>query len=1027
MVMDLKSLQKQLDERTLNPRALNKKQRAIIDELIKRGDLKGPSTGELSNMMDRAAQNIARREEFYADPIAAALAAEDNPYFLSGRPSAELAGDISGSIAPYLTMKNKIYGAAKSGNLWQKGPGVLTKAATKLSNNLPGRLKLLGGAFKLLARAADVPAKIWQSPLGRAEIYSVLGGTAGAGAGSVSYDMLNEQAGVAISSAITDAFADIPDREIDQDITLNSLRAMNTALKWNAGAAALTPLILGPLGKLGKWAFGAKSAKAKELAEYTRDKGLPLPLMTGIEDGVLSNIGRTYFKTVGVFPFVSGIGREALEGAEQAAGRQFLNSLTAYAPLMKTSALSSSIYNQASKVFKDNVALIGSKYKAFDTLAETVGNPKIISLDKTKKYATEFLERYKASFPDLDEYALAQQGAKKMEVEQLLKAEGDPLNLFMKAIRAIDQEALITPKQYKGLMQMLNRAIEGTAFNIPTGSVWALREALENDFNSFGANLTKSAFLKDETIKETYENISKTQGKEFADTFINKNIKDAEQLYNKLYDANATFSSVMGFYQKMRIPKSLQKFDADLFTQRGVNGILGRETALRDTLFETMERDVFQSNSPEAIEQFKVILGATGKQATKNGKALFDAAKARYMFNAFLDSFDSAGSPQARSIFRDVIDNSPQVKAGTEYAQDAMKRFGTDEMIESRGFSMDNVRLNNGIFDVTNIRFSPKDFADFNINKFMNKLGIGEATADLGREKMVKLLGNDGANEFYKFTNFMKAISDIPISDTSTFLQRRFTLSGGRGLAGGLIMGGGMFMANPFAPAIFLYLARKAGRILTDPTALRYMNDALLPEELIKGLKGKKIGYDSKFKIRSINPKLTLAGLTQKREAFARFMNYVIDEDKDLPRINPKSINLEEIQNELLKQPYSVPQPRYDNNNIPKENIEAMFSENFLGSSGNVERDNEMVDYVQSTIKSSIDTKATEVEREEEANATSQPIELEDVVTAVQTQAGGQGVNQMRPQGNTVTPQKLGALFPQDQLSQLIASRRNNA
>jgi hypothetical protein len=100
MVMDLKSLQKQLDERTLNPRALNKKQRAIIDELIKRGDLKGPSTGELSNMMDRAAQNIARREEFYADPIAAALAAEDNPYFLSGRPSAELAGDISGSIAP---------------------------------------------------------------------------------------------------------------------------------------------------------------------------------------------------------------------------------------------------------------------------------------------------------------------------------------------------------------------------------------------------------------------------------------------------------------------------------------------------------------------------------------------------------------------------------------------------------------------------------------------------------------------------------------------------------------------------------------------------------------------------------------------------------------------------------------------------------------------------------------------------------------------------------------------------------------
>ena len=60
----------------------------------------------------------------------------------------------------------------------------------------------------------------------------------------------------------------------------------------------------------------------------------------------------------------------------------------------------------------------------------------------------------------------------------------------------------------------------------------------------------------------------------------------------------------------------------------------------------------------------------------------------------------------------------------------------------------------------------------------------------------------------------MKAISDIAISDTSTFLQRRFTLSGGRGLLGGVVIGGGMAAVNPFAPAIFLLLARKAGRIL---------------------------------------------------------------------------------------------------------------------------------------------------------------------------------------------------------------------
>ena len=1014
----LEELQKKLDDRTLNPQDLSLKQRQIIDELIDRGDLKGPKMLELNQMRGAAADKIAKRESFYADPIGAALAAEDNPYFIKGRPTAELAGDLSGSIAPYVVMKKQIFGAAKSGNLWQKGPGKFLQAATKVADRLPGRFRLIGGALKLVARAADTPGKVLQSPLGRAELYSVLGGTTGAGVGSVTYDMLNEQAGITIANAITDEFANVPDREIDQNIIANTLRATKTAAYWNAGAAALTPFIFGPLGKLGTKLFGAKGAKAQELSQYARDKGLPIPLMTGIEDGVLTPLAANYFKTVGVFPFVSGIGREALEGAEQAAGKQYLNGLTAYAPLMKTSALSSSIYAQASKVFKENAALIGSKYQAFDTLAETVGNPKVIPTKRLREEATKFLTRYKASFPDIDAYRVADQGVNIKDIDTLLKAQGDPLNLFMVAAKSISDEGLVTPQQYKGLMQMLNRAIEGTGFNIPASSVWSLREAMETDLNSFGANLTKNNFLQDATIKETYDNMTKMQGKEFADSFLNKNLKDAEGLYDKLKDANLTFSSVMGFATKMTAPKILKRFDSSLFTGAGVNGVLGKEGLPRDKIFETMERDIFQSNSPEAIEQFKVLIGASNrpgmKAATKNGKALFEAAKARYFFNAFLDSFDSAGSPQARSVFRDVIGESPAVKAGTEYAQDAMARLGPDDPLIRQGFSIENVRLNNGIFDVKDIRFSPKDFADFKINKFMNKLGIGSATADLGRKKMEKLLGNDGANEFYKFANYMKAISDIPISDTSTFLQRRFTLSGGRGLIGGAIIGGGLFAANPFAPAIFLYLARKAGRILSDPTALRYMNDALLPEELVKGLSGKKIGFDSKFKIRSVNSKiLTAAGLTQKREAFARFANYVIDEEEDTPRINPRTVNPQAIADELLSKPYRVPQPRYNDETLPEDTIKYMFTENFTGSSGNVDTDNQMVDYVAQTQRAERESDIDDELRDQEADQAAEPLDLENVVEAVQAPT---------PQ---VNPQAFGSLFPQDTIGQAIANRGN--
>ena len=312
----LKELQDAINDRSLDPRKLSREQRQIIDELIRRGDLTGPTTSDLTSQRDLAAKEIARRDEFFA---------EDSPF--KGRPTAELAGDLSGSIAPYIAMRKKIYGAAVSGNLWQKGPGKFLQSAIKVADRLPGRFKLLGGALKLAARAADVPSKVLASPAGRAELYSVLGGTVGAGTGSITYDMLNEQIGINIASAITDEFRDLPDKEIDKNILANAARATKDAAMFNAGAAALTPFLFGPLGKLTAKLFGAKSDKAARLAEYTRDKGLPLPLMTGIEDGGFSDLGRNYFKTVGVFPFVSGIGREALQVAEQEAGKQYLDGL----------------------------------------------------------------------------------------------------------------------------------------------------------------------------------------------------------------------------------------------------------------------------------------------------------------------------------------------------------------------------------------------------------------------------------------------------------------------------------------------------------------------------------------------------------------------------------------------------------------------------------------------------------------------------------------------------------------------------
>ena len=1005
----LKELQKKLDNKDISLLELDKRSRQAIDELIKRGELKGPTMSELGLQKEKAAGDIARRDEFYADPIGAALKAEDSMF--KGRPTAELAGDLSGSIAPYVAMRKKIYGAAKSGNLWMKGPATMAKKAANLADKLPGRLKLFGGALKLLARAADVPEKILRSPAGRAELYSVLGGTAGAGTGSITYDMLNEQAGIMIANAITDDFRDIPEKEIDQDILLNAARATVTAAKWNAGAAALTPFIMGPLGKLGVKLFGAKGEKAARLSEFAKEKGLPLPLMTGIEDGVFSELGRNYFKTVGVFPFVSGIGRKALQGAEQEASKMYLDSIVKYAPLMKTSALSYSVYNQAAQVFKENAAVIGAKYTMFEKVAEAMGNPRVIGLDRTAKYARELVEKNRQQFPDIPGYTPGIGDLDVKAIDKYLKDGSDPLGLYMKAIASL-QGSLITPKEYGGVIRMLNRAIEQTDLKLPEGSIYQLREYMEQDLAEFGEKLTKDNFLKDDVLKESYENMVKQSGKEFADADMAYKTTQGMQMYDKLKEANATFSALMGFI-KDPIVKSFRKFDTSLFTQRGVNGITGVGSLPRDLMFKQMEKDVFATNSAEAIEQFKVIIGAAGKNVTENGKALFEAAKARYLFNTFFKSFDTAGSPQAKSIFDDVAENV-MVKSGNKYMTEAMQELGSDTVASGRAFSIDDIRLNNGIYDVSKIKFSPKDFADFNINKFMDNLGIGKATEDLGRKKMESMLGKKGFKEFTKFTDYMKAISDVDISDTSTFLQRRFTLSGGKGVLSGVVIGGGMAAVNPLAPAVFLFLARKAGRILSDPVALRYLNDALGSDEALKIAKGEKIRGQRYG--RSYSSKITAAGLTQKREAFARLMNYVLDEEEDNPKINPRDIDPVRIQDEILGMPFDSPQPRYDEKTLPKETIQSMYAQDFVPSSGNVETDNQMVDYVQATARAEIETENEQAARDIEADEArvTENIELENPVQ--QTPATGQQVN----------AQQFSALFPNDPTGAAIAQRRRN-
>ena len=1030
----LNQLQKKLDDKTLNPNALTDEQRMVIDALIKSGKLKGPTMGQLSEMRLGAAEDAAKDKEFLKDPLQVSTGVGQSTY--------ELVGDVVGSIFPYVANRKKIFRAAKDGTLLGKGPGFFAQQAAKVADRLPGRFKLFGGAIKAVGKLVDPLSRAYRGPLLKTEVQSILGGTLGAGAGALTYDTLNEQAGLQIATALGDDLSEIPEGEVERDQLVNAGVAMWNAAKWNTGASLLSPFLFGPMGKMIRKAFGTVGPKQKELAQFARDKGLPLPLLSALKEGqgTFSGLGRNYFRFMGVFPLVSPIGKVAKSEAEIAGGKRYLEDLQAYAPLLKVSAINSSIRKQAEKVFVENVNLYESAYKTFDNLAETAGNPRIIKLEKTQQAAKEFLEENSAQFPEFEQYIQGFRDLKPEEIEKVLTMQGDPINLFMKSMIAI-RDGLITPKQYKGVMTMLNNAIQGSRYQTLKDNMFIMREAMETDFAKFGEDIGNPAkFLEDEGIKATYDTIAKQGGKPLADQYIEQTQLAANKLKDQLLNANKIFSDVQGFYQLSPLVRSLRKFDRNVFTAKSLEGFQGVGTQYRDQLFKDIGREVFENDSVDALVQFKKLIGAEGSReigvkATKGGEDLFKAVTAKYAFNKFLRAFGSPSDAGAKSVWN-FIDEDASINAGASYLTDTLKVMTRDQKRNLTDFSIDTVKRNNGIFDTTELKFGADDFAEFSADKFMQSFGIKNSFDEGGRRKIQYMLGNKGAEEFYNFASYMKAIGETKLSDPSQFLARRLTLGGG--IAGGLIFGAPGLIAS----AALLLLSRRAGQILTDPVAIRAMNDALLPEETLKLLRGEKIGtgtpkatflpgrdyYTGRSvqtivdalkvngilgKTKAVTGSAMKLGLTRKRDALARLINYLAEEDKDIPKVDPKTISEAEIIERLSNLPMSIPEPRFEEN-VPDVVKETMFAGDLSGSSGSADEDNNLVGMIQRSLQNNAVVDEEEAERDQE--------QVASVMGDIQLQ------NPVNPQtpANTgqVTSQQVADLFPNDPTSIAAARRR---
>jgi len=1019
------SLQNKLNNQSFNPQEYSNEQLQVIDGLLEQGVLKGPRMGEIVKTFSETQRTIAKEKEFAKDPLAVALEGKsvfkgDVTGLIPTRPGAEFVGDITGSLIPYIRNKDLLINSLSKPNSAQ---GTLfTKGALELADyieKIPGlgkKLKFTRSVLGSVGRATDAVVSGRYQQLAKTEIQSLAGGVLGAGAGVQAYDLVNKSVGKDLAIAIQSDLAELKPQEVESDTTLATLEAMKNSLYWGLAGTAMLP-VLGMAGRGVKNLFGVKGPKALELAQYAQEKGLPIPLIAGMDKGPFSFFGKTFFKTVGVFPFVSKIGDQALREAEEKVGKAFLEDLMVGAPIMKTSALSVASLAQFKNNFEKHANLISANYTALFNKAEDVGNPAVIKLNKTKEVTTDFINEHKKLLPAIDglggNYAPVRKGVYELS-EQV-----DPLYQLIDAIQGTSLKPF-TFKEYAGLQRLLTKSIQQTKYFDVRKSLFSLREALENDLTESFGKLNKTSLLDDASVKTSYDATLRTSGQQAADAYLDKVLLDAQSLNAGLKEANTIFSKTLAFYDKSVARSLAQGFDKTLFTNKQLNGITGIEAISPTRLFDVIEKNVFKSGDTDAVEQLKVLYGYN---TSKEGKQMFDRAFNRYMYNAFISSF-GAKSFTPNGVF-EFVENAITKSPKSTDATDVIRKLGQEDFAAARGFTVKDALDNKGN-EVIDITFGKDDFAEFSANKFIQNLGQfgNPKTVQESRRMLATAYGGgkqgaEALNNLERFIKYTKALEDVPISETSSFLQRRLTLGGSSAILGGFVLGGGgLATGNIFAPLVFLYLSTRAGKILSDPTSLRYMMDVLSPEERVARAAG-EVGTKKVLGV----PVTT--GETRAR-AFARFANYLADEEQDLPKVDPKNIKPEEIIQRLQNTPTRVPKQGFKYSDLPKSEKERMFPEmevrNYAPPAYNLEADTFRNSYVQGNTRALTALNqdygvgapaATAVAEEEQAQQTAgnalQPPRIQPLTTPQAAQ---------QPEARE---QQVKNLFPFDTLSQQIA------
>ncbi len=609
-------------------------------------------------------------------------------------------------------------------------------------------------------------------------------------------------------NSIIRSLMDLPEEELSSQM---SQALYDTALNtmFTGGAMTMAPIFNAGKATIGKYIFGVSPNKEnlEKIAQISETYGMPMGLIQA------SNMPfwKGYSKVIGVFPWIGSAFKKQAQAVDEGS-RQYLSGLAnGMAPMQTMTMLGADFSKIMGKNYDAVRAAQQYMYENFEEYAKRLKGKKVINISGFKEVAKDTAAQFKDAIPGMAGY-----GEFKFPGDGTKRAFGTFYETMSRLDENITLDQAVTMRQmFNDFMTNFKSEFKGTIPREQAQSIGNLAARLEHDI----LNLKNIDNAVDETVFNT--------------------------ALAKLAAANEYFAHTMPTFEG-GVASNMKQVNANIF---GPGPDVERGLMYTDEMFQIIFGRAKQSNeamkhlielsqtTPDQIRAYKKAGNVSGKVVDIETLVKdMDINSPNYgkMVKKTVPVISAAPDAGQKKIIRNLFDDAiaasiEGLPPGVSATQFLNIKDVAPEVIRAKGLKKAAPEL----LEFSDVRFNPANFA--------KALGLDTPK---GQEILATAL--QGTNVSVKgVQRFLDAVSQaksFEINDSSTFLQRRLTLTGLKGL---MLFGAGTGAAStisgPFSPVLTALVLKYGSSILSNPKYLKtftelYENMAKNPGDLNKAL-----------------------------------------------------------------------------------------------------------------------------------------------------------------------------------------------